>query len=180
MSKITPITSSRDLTSLLTTHTTVIVDFYADWCGPCKTIAPIFAQLATSHAQPKVLAFAKVDVDASQDIAQTYSVSAMPTFLVFRNGKVADTIRGANPSALRAAVAKASSSKGAPAPAFASGGRKLGDASGAGSAPVPGAGGAGAGADAMVRFFGLYLTTLFSFDAYAAAEASPFRVGGRR
>jgi thioredoxin 1 len=76
MSKINQISSSSQFSKLLSSHTYVITDFYADWCGPCKAIAPIFEQLATSHSQAGKLAFAKVDVDSQQDIARQYGVSA--------------------------------------------------------------------------------------------------------
>lgn len=117
----------------------------------------------------------------------------MPTFLVLKNGTVVETIRGANPAALRSAVSKASSDAGkgpgGPSGAFSSTGYKLGSSAsdsrpvGNGPSFLGGLGtGAGAGgfADTAVRFMGLYLTTLFSFDAYAAAEASPFKVGAQR
>lgn len=117
----------------------------------------------------------------------------MPTFLVLKNGSVVETIRGANPAALRSAVSKASSNAGkgpgGSSSAFSSTGQRLGTSAsdsrpvGNGSSFLSGLGtGAGAGgfADTAVRFMGLYLTTLFSFDAYAAAEASPFKVGGQR
>jgi len=189
MSKINIITSSSQFSKLLSSNTYVFVDFFATWCGPCKAIAPIFEQLATSHSQPGRLAFAKVDVDQNSDISQQYGVTAMPTFLVFKNGTVADTIRGANPSAIRSAVSRASAdaSKGAakPSASFSSKGYTLGSestpsrsAGNAGGSFLSGLGQGGATglADSMVRFFGLYLTTLFSFDAYAAAEASPLAV----
>jgi thioredoxin 1 len=113
----------------------------------------------------------------------------MPTFLVFKNGSVSDTIRGANPAALRNAVSRASSDAGkGPAKQsanFQSRGYTLGSSSTA-SRPVNnepswlGGFGTGTGvggfANSTVRFMGLYLTTLFSFDSYAAAEASPFKV----
>jgi thioredoxin len=76
MSKINFITSSSQFSKLLSSNTCVIVDFFATWCGPCKAIAPIFEQLATSHSQSGKVAFAKVDVDQNQDIAQQYGVSA--------------------------------------------------------------------------------------------------------
>lgn len=113
----------------------------------------------------------------------------MPTFLIFKNGSVSETIRGANPSALRNAVSKAASgSAKATGPVFKSKGYTLGTAAAPGRTVGGGNGGflgglgqGGAGlADDMVRFFGLYLTTLFSFDAYAAAESSPFKVGAAR
>jgi thioredoxin len=76
MSKINHISSSAEFQKLISSNTCVITDFYADWCGPCKAIAPIFEQLATSHSQPGKVAFAKVDVDNQQEIAQKYGVSA--------------------------------------------------------------------------------------------------------
>lgn len=65
----------------------VVVDFYADWCPPCRTIAPVFSKLADEHAVPGQLGFAKVNVDHVKDVAQLYGISAMPTFLVLRDGK---------------------------------------------------------------------------------------------
>lgn len=76
MSKITQITSPAHLKTISTSHTYTVADFYADWCGPCKTIAPIFEQLATAHAAKGKVAFVKVDVDAQQDVARQYGVSA--------------------------------------------------------------------------------------------------------
>lgn len=111
----------------------------------------------------------------------------MPTFLILKNGTVTETIRGANPPALRAAVAKGAADA-AKAPAktsasFASGGRTLGNASGTTSGPkqaqafpwtLPGL--PYGWADTATRFVGLYLTSLLSLDGYKAAEASRFNV----
>lgn len=76
MSKINQISSSSQFSKLLSSNAYVITDFYADWCGPCKAIAPIFEQLATSHSQPGKLAFAKVNVDGNPEISGQYGVSA--------------------------------------------------------------------------------------------------------
>jgi thioredoxin-like negative regulator of GroEL len=76
MSKITSVTSSAHFNTLLSSSTYLIVDFYADWCGPCKAISPVFNQLATAEAKPGRLTFCKVDVDAQQDVARKYSVTA--------------------------------------------------------------------------------------------------------
>lgn len=76
MAKINSISSSGEFSRLLSSTTYVIADFYADWCGPCKAIAPIFEQLATQHAKPGKLAFAKINVDNNQDIAKQYGVTA--------------------------------------------------------------------------------------------------------
>ena len=104
-------TSLSELQSLFQSTTYVAVDFSADWCGPCKQIAPIYQSLAAKHSVPGVLAFAKVDVDRAQDIAAAYRVSAMPTFLFFKEGKQVAVngqvaIQGADPRALGAAAEK--------------------------------------------------------------------------
>lgn len=80
------VTKPAELDAVLSSSTHVVVDFYADWCPPCRAIAPIFSQLADSHALKGHLAFAKVNVDHVNDVAKRYNVSAMPTFVVFKNG----------------------------------------------------------------------------------------------
>lgn len=75
----------------------VVIDFSATWCGPCKAIAPIFAELAQDTTG---VYFMKVDVDENPDTAAKYSVSAMPTFLFIKNGEVVDRLMGANPGRL--------------------------------------------------------------------------------
>lgn len=76
MSKVVPITSQQHFKSLVASSTYVIVDFYADWCGPCKQISPIFEQLANQEAKPGRLTFCKVNVDNQRDVAGTYGISA--------------------------------------------------------------------------------------------------------
>jgi thioredoxin 1 len=103
--------SLPELQALMAANTYVAVDFYADWCPPCKQIAPIFARLATQHAVPGQLAFAKVNVDHAQDVARAYRITAMPTFLFFKDGKQVAVngnaaIQGANPPVLMAAAEK--------------------------------------------------------------------------
>lgn len=107
MAKPTTIQSTLHLRTLISSTPIVIADFHATWCGPCHAIAPIFSQLSATHNSPRLLTFVKIDVDAQQDIAREYGVSAMPTFLVFQEGKVVETVRGANVPALRAVVEKA-------------------------------------------------------------------------
>jgi len=63
----------------------VLVDFYADWCGPCKMLAPILEELARENPKAKIV---KVDVDRNSQLAGAFRVSSIPTLLVFRNGKV--------------------------------------------------------------------------------------------
>ena len=121
----THISSTAQFNTLLSSNTYVVVDFYADWCGPCKAIAPIFEQLASTHTAAGKMAFCKVDVDAHQDITRKHGVSAMPTFLIFKNSTVANTLRGANPQGLKSAVeAAARDAKNGPAKQSAAFGTK--------------------------------------------------------
>ena len=75
----------------------VLVDFWADWCGPCKMIAPIIEDLAEEY-DGKVK-FAKLDVDSNPSIAMTYGVRSIPTLLIFDGGSPVGQIVGAVPKA---------------------------------------------------------------------------------
>ncbi|KAF5094469.1 hypothetical protein D0Z00_003516 [Geotrichum galactomycetum] len=78
-----------------------VVDFYATWCGPCKMVAPVVEKLSETVTQAN---FIKVDVDESPDVAAEYEVTAMPTFLFFKNGEKVETVIGANVGKLQASV----------------------------------------------------------------------------
>jgi thioredoxin 1 len=65
---------------------TVLVDFYADWCGPCKMIAPVLEQIAAESDDFKIV---KLNVDENMAVAQKYGIRAIPTLLVLKNGEVA-------------------------------------------------------------------------------------------
>nr|POE47046.1 thioredoxin-like protein [Quercus suber] len=80
-SKVIPVTSLAHFTSITSSSTYTIVDFYADWCGPCKVISPIFESLATAESKPGRIVFAKVNVDSQPDVAKTYGVSACVALL---------------------------------------------------------------------------------------------------
>ena len=73
----------------------VLVDFWAPWCGPCRTVAPIVDDLANQYAGK--IKVAKVNVDESQQVAFQYQVTSIPTFILFKNGRVADRVLGALP-----------------------------------------------------------------------------------
>lgn len=82
----------------------VLVDFYADWCGPCKMMAPVVERLADKY-QGRVKV-GKVNVDENPGLARTYRVMSIPNFVMFKGGKVADTAIGGMPQeALDAKVA---------------------------------------------------------------------------
>jgi len=107
MSNLIEIQSISEWNNALRTSTaegrTVIVDFHAEWCGPCKSIAPIYTNLATQFPQAR---FLRVDVDGQQLIAAKYQVKAMPTFLAIKAGTVVDSLRGADPNGLKNLVAR--------------------------------------------------------------------------
>ena len=70
----------------------LLVDFWAEWCGPCKSMHPIFSRMAKKYEQVR---FARVNVDNSQDVAKKFNVQSIPTFIMFKNGQVAQLMVGA-------------------------------------------------------------------------------------
>ena len=73
----------------------VVVDFWAPWCGPCRSVAPIVDDLATQYSGK--IKVAKINVDESSQVAMKYMVTSIPTFILFKNGEVADRVLGAMP-----------------------------------------------------------------------------------
>ena len=70
----------------------LLVDFWAEWCGPCKSMHPVFTRMAKKYKQVR---FARVNVDDAQDIAMKYGVQSIPTFIMFKNGKIVNKMVGA-------------------------------------------------------------------------------------
>ena len=86
---LTDETFSKDV---LESKTPVLVDFWAEWCGPCKMIAPVLDELSTEYAGKVTIG--KVNIDNYQTLAAKYGITAIPTLLLFKGGQVAEQIVG--------------------------------------------------------------------------------------
>ena len=84
---ITHVTDATFNDDVLKADMPVLVDFWAEWCGPCKMIAPVLEEVAQSHAGK--VRIAKVDVDDNREVAAKYGIRGIPTLLLFKNGEVA-------------------------------------------------------------------------------------------
>lgn len=85
------ITSENFETEVLKSDKTVLIDFYADWCGPCKMMSPIIDQIAEEKSNIKV---GKINIDENQDLAMKYDIMSIPTIVIFKNGKIGKTFVG--------------------------------------------------------------------------------------
>jgi len=90
--KIIELDSSNFESALAAGSTPVLVDFWAPWCGPCKAIAPILEELAEELGE--AVKICKVNVDNNSDIAAKFEIRAIPTILIFKQGKVTETVVG--------------------------------------------------------------------------------------
>ncbi|MBV8881262.1 MAG: thioredoxin [Planctomycetaceae bacterium] len=97
MSNVKEVTDVTFESEVVNSKTPVLIDFYAQWCGPCKMMAPIIDEVAKDYEGK--LKVVKVDVDESGETAAAYGVTAMPTFVVFKNGQEVWRRLGAAPKA---------------------------------------------------------------------------------
>ena len=93
------IETAEDFQKILKENPTVVVDWFATWCGPCKAIAPLVVQQSNDEKFKDVF-FAKVDVDVVGELAAECGIRAMPTFQLYKNGEKVDELLGANPTKL--------------------------------------------------------------------------------
>jgi thioredoxin len=84
--------TSQNFDQEISNNDLLLVDFWAEWCGPCKSMHPIFTRMAKKYKQVR---FARVNVDNAQDIAMKYGVQSIPTFIMFKNGEIANQMVGA-------------------------------------------------------------------------------------
>ena len=82
---------------ILQSKTPVLVDFWAPWCGPCRIVGPVLEKISSEYSHK--LAFSKINVDDSQEIAAKYDVRGIPCIIIFKNGNEVDRIIGAYPEA---------------------------------------------------------------------------------
>ena len=89
---IKTVTDANFEVEVLKSNKPVLVDFWAEWCGPCRALAPIFEDLASEHHEN--ISFAKIDIDANPKMPSNYGVMSIPTLILFKNGEVVATKMG--------------------------------------------------------------------------------------
>ena len=97
MSNTTPVTDATFKDEVLASDKPVLVDFWAEWCGPCKMVGPVLEEIAAEHSEK--LRIVKLNIDENPEVARQYGIMSIPTMSVFVGGEVAKSIVGAKPKA---------------------------------------------------------------------------------
>ncbi len=99
------VTDATFATEVLASSKPIMVDFWAEWCGPCRAVSPILDQIATEHAEK--IEIVKLNVDENPQTAMDFNITSIPTMKVFKGGQVVKTVIGAKPKpALEADLAE--------------------------------------------------------------------------
>ncbi|KAH9814988.1 thioredoxin-like protein [Melampsora americana] len=126
-SKIIELKSLNQLNQLIQhSNQLIIIDFHAKWCPPCHAIAPFYEDLSKTYSN---LIFTKCDTDECKPIAESYKITAMPTFIFIKNKQKVEEIKGANRAGIEAAIKRYSSDSGT-SHHWGKGGHRLGDSNG--------------------------------------------------
>ncbi len=114
MSKAVHVTTATFEEQVILSDQQVVVDFYADWCGPCKMVAPVLEQIALEHTEVKI---AKVNVDEEPELAERFRIRGIPYIALFKDGKLTRQVIGYQPKAALEANLGLNANGSAPKPA---------------------------------------------------------------